>query len=210
MENKEIEILIKLCNQNGINFSEKQIELFDKYLSMYMKWNKVYNLSSIRKKEDVVKKHFFDSLTLVKLFEIKNIDITNKTIADFGTGGGFPGVPLKIYYQDKIELYLIDSIQKKCIFLEMLRKELNLKYNVICDRAENIKEKFNIVVSRATGETFEVLKIGKNLLKNKGYLIIMKGQKIEEEVKPFTIEIEFKNYPSRKFIVIEKHERKTK
>lgn len=201
---KEIEKLKKLCLENDIPISDEQLELFDKYLKFYIKWNKVYNLSSIRKKEEVVIKHFFDSLTLVKVFQIKNINVNNKEIADLGTGGGFPGVPLKIYYQDKIKLSLIEAIQKKCIFLEMLRKELGLEYEVICERAENIKRQFDIVVSRATGETFEVLKLGKNLLKPKGYLIIMKGKKIEEELKPFTISLKFKGFPERKYIVIQK------
>jgi len=205
MENKEIQLLNKICKENNIFLSEKQLALFDKYLSIYMKWNKVYNLSSIRKKEEVIKKHFFDSLTLTKLFEKENIDVEKKNIADFGTGGGFPGVPLKIYYEDKINLYLIDAIQKKCIFLETLKKELKIEWTVICKRAEKIDKKFDIVLSRATGETFEVLKIGKNILKENGYLIIMKAKKIEEELRPFTTSINFKNYLERKFIIIKKN-----
>ena len=123
-----------------------------------------------------------------------------------GTGAGFPGVPLKIYYQDDIDLYLIDSIQKKCLFLEMLKKELNLDYTVICKRAEEIKDiKFDIVVSRATGETFDVLKWGKDILKEKGYLIIMKGKQVEEELRPFVISIKFKGLPERKIVVLEKN-----
>ena len=203
--NPEINILKRLCQENYIKISDKQLELFDKYLSFYLKWNNVYNLSSIRKKEEIVKKHFFDSLTLVKLFEKTNIELRNKEVADFGSGAGFPGVPLKIYYEDLINLSLIEAVQKKCIFLEMLKKEIDLKYEVLCKRAENIDKKFDIVVSRATGETFEVLKIGKNLLKKGGYLIIMKAKKIEEELKEFTLTINLKNYPERKFIVIRKN-----
>lgn len=205
MMNPEINILKRLCQENYIKISDKQLEVFDKYLSFYLKWNNVYNLSSIRKKEEIVKKHFFDSLTLIKLFEKTNIELRNKEVADFGSGAGFPGVPLKIYYEDLINLSLIEAVQKKCIFLEMLKKEIDLKYEVLCKRAENIDKKFDIVVSRATGETFEVLKIGKNLLKKGGYLIIMKAKKIEEELKEFTLTINLKNYPERKFIVIRKN-----
>ncbi|EDP73016.1 RsmG family class I SAM-dependent methyltransferase [Hydrogenivirga sp. 128-5-R1-1] len=122
MMNPEINILKRLCQENYIKISDKQLELFDKYLSFYLKWNNVYNLSSIRKKEEIVKKHFFDSLTLVKLFEKTNIELRNKEVADFGSGAGFPGVPLKIYYEDLINLSLIEAVQKKCIFLEMLKK----------------------------------------------------------------------------------------
>lgn len=199
-----IDLLEKLAKENSIELSKQQLEKFEIYLNMLLKWNKAYNLTSIRKKEDIVIKHFLDSLTLVKLFESKGIDISGKKVADFGSGAGFPGVPLKIYYQDLIDLYLIESITKKCIFLEMLSKELKLKYTVLCKRAEEIQEKFDIVASRATGETFEVLKISKNLLVDGGIIVIMKGKEVEEELKPFTTSMFFKGLPERKFIVIQK------
>lgn len=201
---KYLEKLEKLCELNNISLSFEKLKLFDIYLKIYLKWNKVHNLSSLRKKEEVVIKHFFDSLTLVKLFNEKNIDIENKAIADLGTGGGFPGVPLKIYYGNQIKLYLIEAVSKKCIFLEILRRELDLEYEILCNRSENINNKFNIVVSRATGDTFDVLKWGKDILETSGYLIVMKAKKVEEELKPFTISLNLKNYPERKFIIIQK------
>ncbi|MCX7759572.1 MAG: 16S rRNA (guanine(527)-N(7))-methyltransferase RsmG [Hydrogenothermaceae bacterium] len=199
-----MDILRKLAFENGIELSQNQIEFFEKYLQLLLKWNKVYNLTSIKKKEEIMTKHFFDSLTLVKLFETVGIKPVGKEIGDFGTGAGFPGVPLKIYYQDKIDLYLIESVGKKCMFLETLKRELNLDFKVLCQRAESIERKFDIVVSRATGETFEVLKIGKNILKDNGYIIIMKGKDVEEELKNFTVTLNFKGFPERKFIVIQK------
>ncbi len=200
-----IEKLKELAEKNGIHLSEDQLKKFEIYLNTLTKWNRVYNLTSIRKKEEIITKHFLDSLTLVKLFEKINLDVKGKKIADLGTGAGFPGVPLKIYYGDDIDLYLIEAVQKKCIFLEMLKKELGIEYTVLCDRAENIKdEKFDIVVSRATGETFDVLKWGKDLLKKGGYLIIMKAKKVEEELRPFTVSLSFIGLPERKFIVIQK------
>ncbi len=200
-----IEKLKELAEKNGIHLSEDQLKKFETYLNTLTKWNRVYNLTSIRKKEEIITKHFLDSLTLVKLFEKINLDVKGKKIADLGTGAGFPGVPLKIYYGSDIDLYLIEAVQKKCIFLEMLKKELGIEYTVLCDRAENIKdEKFDIVVSRATGETFEVLKWGKDLLKKGGYLIIMKAKKVEEELKPFTVSLSFVGLPERKFIFIQK------
>ena len=202
----EIQLLQKLAQQNGIHLSQNQLEQFNIYLKTLLKWNRVYNLTSIRKKDEIITKHFLDSLALVKVFEEKNIDVKGKKIADLGTGAGFPGVPLKIYYQDDIDLYLIDSIQKKCLFLEMLKKELNLDYTVICKRAEEINDiKFDIVVSRATGETFDVLKWGKDILKEKGYLIIMKGKQVEEELRPFVFSVKFKGLPERKIVVLEKN-----
>ncbi len=201
----EIQKLKELASQNGIHLTEEHLKKFEIYLNTLLKWNRVYNITSIRKKDEIITKHFLDSLTLVKLFEQENIDVKHKKIADLGTGGGFPGVPLKIYYGDLIDLYLIEVVQKKCLFLEMLRKELHLDYKILCQRAEEIDSPmFDIVVSRATGETFDVLKWGKDILKPDGYLIIMKGKKVEEELRPFTISMKFKGLPERKFIVIKK------
>lgn len=198
-----MEPLLKLCQQNGIEISQTQLGLFEKYLELLMRWNRVYNLTSIRKKEEVITKHFFDSLTLVKLFETASIQPEGKDVADFGSGAGFPGVPIKIYYPD-INLFLIESVGKKCMFLETIKRELGLNYTVLCQRAEQIEIGFDIVLSRATGETFEVLKIGKRLLKEGGTLVIMKGKEVEEELKKFTISIPFKGFPERKFVVVKK------
>lgn len=200
-----IQKLKEFAEKNGIFLDKHQLLLFDKYLNLLSKWNRVYNLTSIRKKEEIITKHFLDSLTLIKVFERTGINPEGKKIADLGSGPGFPGVPLKIYYGEKIDLYLIEAVQKKCIFLEMLRKELELDYKVLCQRAESIQEKFDIVISRATGDIFDVLKWGKDLLKKGGYLIIMKGKKVEEEVKPYTISMKFEGLPERKFVIIQKN-----
>jgi len=199
-----IEKLKDLTEKNGIFLDDQQIKKFEIYLDLLSKWNRVYNLTSIRKKEEIITKHFLDSLTLVKVFERTGIDPEGKKIADLGAGAGFPGVPIKIYYGEKIDLYLIESVQKKCIFLEMLKKELSINYTTLCKRAEKINLLFDIVVSRAAGESFEVLKWGKNILKEGGYIIIMKGKKVEEELKPFTISMRFTGLPERKFVIIQK------
>ena len=199
-----IQKLKELAEKNGIYLNEEQLKKFEKYLDLLSKWNRVYNLTSIRKKEEIITKHFLDSLTLAKVFERTGISVEGKKIADLGSGGGFPGVPIKIYYGDKIDMYLIEAVQKKCIFLEMLGRELGLDYKVLCDRAENIDQKFDIVLSRATGDVFDVLKWGKDLLKEGGYLIIMKGKKVEEELKPYTLSMKFAGLPERTFVIIQK------
>ncbi len=197
--------LKELAQKNGITLSEDQLEKFQTYLDMLSKWNRVYNLTSIRKKEEIITKHFLDSLSLVKLFGEKNISVEGKNIADLGSGAGFPGVPLKIYYADRINLYLIEAVQKKCIFLEMLKKELKIDYTVLCRRAEDVNFQFDIVVSRAAGETFTVLKWAKDILKKGGYIIIMKGKQVEEELRPFTVSLKIHGLPERKFILIQKN-----
>lgn len=199
-----METLLNLCRQNGIDLSQRQLQLFENYLELLLKWNRVYNLTSVRKRDEIAVKHFFDSLTLVRLFEATGIDPAGKDIADFGSGAGFPGVPVKIYYP-QTNMFLIESTGKKCMFLETLKRELKLDYTVLCQRAEQIEMRFDIVLSRATGETFEVLRTGKKLLKEDGILVVMKGKDIEEELKNFTISIPFKGFPERKFVVVKKH-----
>jgi len=199
-----IEKLKDLCEKNGIFLSDDQLKKFEIYLNMLSKWNRVYNLTSVRRKEEIITKHFFDSLTLVKLFEKEGINVEGKKGADLGAGAGFPGVPVKIYYGEKIDLYLIESVGKKCIFLEMLKKEISVDYKVICKRSEEVEERFDIVLSRATGETFDVMRWGKDILKVGGYLIIMKGKKVEEELRPFTVSLRFEGYPERRYIVLKK------
>ncbi|WP_456383121.1 16S rRNA (guanine(527)-N(7))-methyltransferase RsmG [Persephonella sp.] len=199
-----IEKLKELALQNGITLTDHQLALFEKYLEILSKWNRVYNLTSVRKKDEIITKHFLDSLTLVKLFETAGIPVDGKKIADLGSGGGFPGVPLKIYYGDRIEMFLIEAVQKKCIFLEMLRMELGIDYAVLCKRAEEIEDAFDIVVSRAAGETFDVLKWAKGITREGGYIIIMKGKKVEEELRPYTVTLSFRGLPERKFVVIQK------
>lgn len=192
---------IRLLKDNDIPISQNQVELFEKYLNTLLKWNRVYNLTSIRKREDILTKHFFDSLTLVKLFETIRVDVEGKDIADFGSGAGFPGVPMKIYFPN-INLSLIESIGKKCIFLQMLKRELMIDYEVLCERAEDVDKKFDIVLSRATGKTFDVLKVAKGLLKEGGIIVVMKGKQVEEELRKYTVTLSFKGFPDRKFIVI--------
>ncbi|HHG73911.1 MAG TPA: 16S rRNA (guanine(527)-N(7))-methyltransferase RsmG [Persephonella sp.] len=199
-----IQKLAYLAEKNSIHLDDGQIKKFEIYMNLLSKWNRVYNLTSVRKKEEIITKHFLDSLTLVKVFEKAGINPEGKKVADLGAGGGFPGVPLKIYYGEKIDLYLIEAVQKKCIFLEMLKKELDVNYTVLCKRAEEISLQFDIVVSRAAGESFDVLNWGKNLLKKGGYIIIMKGKKVEEELRPFTISMKFYGLPERKFIIVQK------
>jgi len=150
-------------------------------LGILKKWNKVHNLTSVREDREIIRRHFLDSLSLVKCFKDLNIPIKDKIIADVGSGAGFPGVPLKIYYGDDIELILIESSAKKCAFLEYLKIHIGEDYEVVCERAENVSIKVDIAVARALGDleyTEELLsKIGR------GYIFIMKGREVEEVVK---------------------------
>lgn len=95
-----------------------------------------------------------------------------------GSGAGFPGVPLKIYYGDLIELTLIEAVAKKCSFLEYLKTRLGISYRVLCKEAQRVEERFDLVVSRALGKLEDILPLLLNL--SKGYVLVMKGSAPEE------------------------------
>lgn len=138
---------IKKCQEIGLNLNEEQIKKFDSYSEFLINYNKHTNLTAIKDIKGIYLKHFYDSIVIYKYKKF-----SNEKVLDIGSGAGFPGVPLKIVFPN-IELYLLDSNNKKCEFLEKLRDYLNLDYNVIYDRAENYalnnSEKFDVVTGRA-------------------------------------------------------------
>lgn len=114
-----------------------------------------------------------DSLTLTICFKEKGIETDGLSVCDVGTGAGFPGVPLKIYYGDKIELTLVEAVAKKCSFLEYLRTRLGIEYRIFCKEAQKLQESFDLVVCRAFGKLEKVLPILEKL--SKRYIMVMKG-----------------------------------
>lgn len=172
-----IEELLKL----NIKISDIQLEKLEKYYEILERENKLYNLTSITEKESVFLKHFYDSLTIVKI-----IDLNNETLCDLGTGAGFPGMVLKIMFPN-LKVTLIDATLKKCNFLEKVIKELKLeKINVINARVEEYakieREKYDIVTARAVAPLKHLLEYGIPLLKVNGTFVAMKGN-VNEELK---------------------------
>lgn len=175
-QNKFIEELKKI----GIELSEKQIKQFFDYFSLLVEWNEKINLTSIIKEEDVYLKHFYDSLTLIKAINFKE----HKTLCDVGTGAGFPGIPLKIVFPE-LEVTLIDSLQKRIKFLDIVIEKLELeKIKTIHDRIEEYgkkhREKYNIVTARAVSSLNVLLEYTISLVTVNGYFIAMKSTYQEE------------------------------
>ncbi len=175
--NKEkfIEELLKL----HIEISDIQLKKLEKYYEILERENKLYNLTSITEKESVFLKHFYDSLTIVKI-----IDLNEGTLCDLGTGAGFPGMVLKIMFPN-LKVTLIDATLKKCNFLEKVIKELNLEnIKVINARVEEYakieREKYDIVTARAVAPLKHLLEYGVPLLKVNGTFVAMKGNINEE------------------------------
>ena len=159
MNNEEF---IKELNILGIEINSFQQEQLEKYYNMIIEENKVQNLTRIVEKKDVYLKHFYDSLTIVKVVNLDNIN----TLCDVGTGAGFPGIVLKIIFPN-IDITLVESKTKKTIFLNKVIQQLQLNnIKVINDRAENIKEKYDIVVSRAVARIDKLCEYTMHLLKS--------------------------------------------
>ena len=163
--------------------TELQQKQFKKYKDLLLEWNEKINLTAITEEDDIILKHFIDSMTI-----LKHID-ENSSIVDVGTGAGFPGIPIKIA-SPSINVTLVDSLNKRLIFLEEVIKNLNLeKIKTVHSRAEefgqnkNHREKFDIATSRAVANLSVLVEYLLPLVKVGGKCICMKGSDIEEELQ---------------------------
>lgn len=171
---------LKYCSNLNIELTNKQIENFDKYVELLKEWNNKFNLTSITDESDIYLKHFYDSLCLSKTNLLNN----QWTLCDFGTGAGFPGIVLGIIYNN-LNITLVESNQKKCMFLNEVIYKLKLNnIKVINDRIENFSKKnietYDLVTCRAVSSLRILLETSVQLLKINGYFIPLKSKVIEE------------------------------
>jgi len=167
----------------GLPTSDEQIHAFSIYLSELKKWNKAYNLTGLKKDEDIIIKHFLDSLLYLKAIPDGGIKV-----ADIGTGAGFPGIPIKII-RPEISMYLIEPSGKKSAFLRHIIRLLQLRnINVIEKRIEEVKvnqeltSPVDVAVTRALFDIKEFIKNASHIVKKDGLLILNKGPKVKEEL----------------------------
>ena len=165
----------------NIEITEQQLEQLNKYFELLIEYNKIMNLTGITDKEQVYLKHFYDSLTIVKVIDLKK----EKTLCDIGTGAGLPGIVLKIVFPN-LKITLIDSLNKRIEFLKIVIKELKLtEIEAIHTRAEEYasvnKEKFDIVTSRAVAPLNILLEYSIPMVKINKYFISYKGN-IDQEI----------------------------
>ncbi len=176
---------IFLLKELGINLSETQINQFSKYYEMLIQRNKVMNLTAITEYEEVLSKHFIDSLSLYKVYDT---DREIKVI-DMGTGAGFPGIPLKIAFE-KLDVVLLDSLNKRVNFLNEVIKELGLK-NIIAvhgraeeyGRKDGYRESFDLCVSRAVAKLSTLSEFCIPYVKQNGHFIAYKAGNIQSELE---------------------------
>ena len=171
---------LKELEKINITLTENQILKLEKFYELLIIWNQKINLTTILKKEDVYLKHFYDSLTLIKVIDLNK----ELTLLDVGTGAGFPGIVLKIVFPN-LKITLLDSMNKRISYLNEIIKELDLKdIDTVCSRAEDYalknREKYDIVVCRAVAHLEILVEITLPLVKVNGYFIAMKSNANEE------------------------------
>lgn len=171
------EEFIEEAKKLGINLNEEQLKKLEKFYLLLVEWNKRINLTRIIDKEEVYLKHFYDSLTLTKVVDFRK----EQTLCDVGSGAGFPGLVLKIIFPH-LKITLIDSLNKRVIYLNEIIKELELENIVaIHTRGEDYKETFDVVTARAVANIEKLVTYTMHLVKKEGMFIAMKGN-IEEEL----------------------------
>ncbi len=153
---------------------------FTNYMKVFLVQNAVLNLISKNEEKFLWEKHVYDSLG-IKLFFEKYSPKVN-TLLDIGTGGGFPAVPIALEYPN-IEVFALDSIRKKINAIENIKQELSINnLTTICDRAENIEQKFDIITSRAVATIDILIKYATPLLKKNGYFVAYKSRLANKEI----------------------------
>lgn len=162
-----------------------QKEQFNKFYDILIDWNKVMNLTAITEYEEVLKKHFLDSLSITKVINLEEI----QSVIDVGTGAGFPGIPLKITFPH-LKVTLLDSLNKRIRFLDEVICELGLKnVDTIHGRAEDIgrmekyREQYDLCVSRAVANLATLSEYCLPYIKVGGIFVSYKSGNIEEEIK---------------------------
>ncbi|MCI9063193.1 MAG: 16S rRNA (guanine(527)-N(7))-methyltransferase RsmG [Clostridia bacterium] len=175
--------LKELSKEINIKLDDYCVDKFKKYMDLLLEWNEKINLTAITEKDEVILKHFIDSMTVLKYIK------DNGDIVDVGTGAGFPGIPLSIV-KDNLTVTLVDSLNKRINFLNEVKEKIQLEnVKTIHSRAEDFgqnkeyREKYDVSVSRAVANLSVLVEYLLPLVKVGGKCICMKGSEVEEEIE---------------------------
>lgn len=221
---KFYDIMDIACQKEGLSFDEKKYEQFMLYKDLIKEWNEKVNLTAITEDEEIIKKHFIDSIKCLKFDGVRKAG----SLIDVGTGAGFPGIPISIMMPE-INIVLLDSLNKRVNFLNLVIEKLQLKnIRAIHGRAEDFarekgyREKFDIAISRAVANMTVLSELCIPYVKVNGFFVALKGPAIEEELSESKnavgvlggkleeiIEVEIEDSDLRHNLVIVKKEKST-
>lgn len=177
-------ILSEYAEKLNLKLTPEQTADFQTYMELLIEWNQKINLTAITEPKEVAVKHFLDSLTVLECVKLNS----GAKVIDVGTGAGFPGLPLKIMHHD-IQLTLLDSLNKRLIFLKEVCAALKLEASLIHARAEEggrqnqLREKFDIATARAVAPLNLLCEYCLPFLRVGGVFVAMKGPHCVEEVE---------------------------
>lgn len=173
--------LLSLIAKTDLHVSDQQLSQLVGYVELLDKWNKAYNLTSVRDPKDMLVKHIMDSIVVSPHLQ-QVVDI-NKSFIDVGTGPGLPGVPLAIMNPD-LEFTLLDSLGKRIRFITQVKHELKLdNVNPVQNRVEAFEGQFAGVISRAFASISDMVNWSHHLLAENGRFFALKGQLDQEEIE---------------------------
>lgn len=169
----------------GIKYADDVYEKFEIYTQNLLSYNEKVNLTAITNINEIYEKHYLDSLSILKYFQLEQ----NSSVIDVGTGAGFPSIPMKILRED-IDLCMVDSLSKRVFFLEDMISKLSMKKaTALHSRAEDLaqkkdyRENFDYAVSRAVANLSTLCEYCIPFVKKGGFLICLKGQNVDDEIQ---------------------------
>ena len=180
------DLLVLGIQELGLDLSSKNIADLELFLQEMGRWNQVHNLTAIEGEKDSIRLHLIDSIAVLPVLR-QFLEIPSPKIADLGSGGGLPAIPIAIL-QPEWTLTLIEAVRKKTAFLQHMRGKLRLKnINVLSDRVENVAlqqpNQFDAVISRAFTNLARFLELSLPFLKPDGLVFAMKSKRADEEMQ---------------------------
>ena len=175
---KDRDLLVEGLHRMSLNLSDQMIDQLMAYLNLIEKWNRVYNLTAIRERDEMVKLHFLDSLSILNYVEMEHV-------LDVGSGAGFPGIVLAIT-KPELKVTVMDSVNKKTTFMQQVKSELSLSnLNVVNARVEDYQPTilFDGVITRAFSSIQNMLLMTQHTLQKNGAWLAMKSKDVKEELE---------------------------